>query len=255
MKFTLIGHSRAADETGFYIPELCWALDAGAKVYPAYAEHLFITHTHSDHSYQMTRMVSRRSFPVIYVPSEMVDLVENYLRSAQELNGARSLTSEIDHDPTHVTRGVTPGESFPLVRAKAGSAQVAKYCVDVIACDHSCPTVGYLFYELRQKLLPEKMPISKELEPIHQQIQAVSEGVKELKQFGNYTEDDLRHWQNKLHQIDEQYKEGYIASPQMERQNQGITSQSLYEIPGEADVTEELNSVHEMIKSMLEKIA
>lgn len=168
MRFTLIGHSRAADETGFYIPELCWGLDAGAKVYSAYPEYLFVTHTHSDHSYQLIRMVSRRTIPMIYVHSEMVDLVENYLLSAQELGGARSLPSDIIHEPTHVTRGVTPGESFPLVRAKAGSRQgpvaappgVAKYCVDVIACDHSCPTVGFLFYELRQKLLPEYANLS-----------------------------------------------------------------------------------------------
>lgn len=48
-KLTLIGRSRAADATGFYIPELCFALDAGAVACDQFGYHIFITHTHTDH--------------------------------------------------------------------------------------------------------------------------------------------------------------------------------------------------------------
>ena len=49
--FTLFGHSRAADSTSFFIPELALGLDAGpgAPVHPGKPTLVLITHGHSDH--------------------------------------------------------------------------------------------------------------------------------------------------------------------------------------------------------------
>ncbi|RUP50555.1 hypothetical protein BC936DRAFT_138636 [Jimgerdemannia flammicorona] len=98
------------------------------------------------------------------------------------------------------------------------------------------------------------MPISKELEPIHEQITVVLDGLNNLEQSGKFNEDDVRHWQNKLHHIDERYREGYIE-PVRQHQNQNSLLKDPYEIPGEAEVTEELNRAHEIVRKMLERIA
>lgn len=47
--WTMVGYSRAADRTFFYIPELKLGLDAGG-CRGRQPDYTFITHTHIDHS-------------------------------------------------------------------------------------------------------------------------------------------------------------------------------------------------------------
>ncbi|CAI2164501.1 11402_t:CDS:2 [Funneliformis geosporum] len=84
-ELTLIGTSRAADSTSFYIPELNWLFDGGTKVTNYFPSHIFITHTHTDHCLALCRYNSRRKPPTIYAPMESVQLVENFMRSAQAI--------------------------------------------------------------------------------------------------------------------------------------------------------------------------
>lgn len=52
--FTLKGHSRAAEKTGFIIPEIGLFLDAGQQTYFE-PKVILITHSHSDHSFAVCR--------------------------------------------------------------------------------------------------------------------------------------------------------------------------------------------------------
>ncbi|GAB5591895.1 hypothetical protein Unana1_06795 [Umbelopsis nana] len=98
------------------------------------------------------------------------------------------------------------------------------------------------------------MPMSKELEQVHHQLCSVEKEATELSS-GSYTEEQaslvldvvmIRHLQNKLHHIDERYKEGCV----MERQMHGDP----YELEGQADIAEELEKVHQQIYGMLNKL-
>ncbi|KAI8576657.1 hypothetical protein K450DRAFT_256083 [Umbelopsis ramanniana AG] len=73
------------------------------------------------------------------------------------------------------------------------------------------------------------MPMSKELEHVHNQLCDV--------------EKELRHLQNKLHHIDERYKEGCVTESHMKGDP--------YEEDGQAAVAEELEKCHQKIYSML----
>ncbi|CAO3668320.1 unnamed protein product [Umbelopsis vinacea] len=89
------------------------------------------------------------------------------------------------------------------------------------------------------------MPMSKELEQVHNQLCTVDKEASQLSS-GSYTEEQIRHLQNKLHHIDERYKEGCV----MERQMHGDP----YEVEGQADIAEELEKVHSKIYRMLNKL-
>jgi len=89
------------------------------------------------------------------------------------------------------------------------------------------------------------MPMSKELEHVHQQLCEVEKEAKQLSS-GSYNEEQIRHLQNKLHHIDERYKEGCV----MERQMHGDP----YEVDGQAEVADELEKVHQQIYTMLNQL-
>ena len=171
-KLTLIGHSRAADATAFYIPELSIYLDAGAKVHTSRPTHVFITHGHSDHSYSMTGLVSRAKPPTVYIPADTAPLLEGYLFASQQLSNAAPMTVE-EYDTNHIIKGVQAGETFSL-GGKAG------YEVDVITCDHSCPCVGYLFYKTTTPLKAEYRGLpGKELKRLKDTGTEITESVRQ----------------------------------------------------------------------------
>ncbi len=147
--FTLLGTSRAADATAFYIPELNWALDAGAIVFTQRPERIFLTHTHTDHTHSMTHLKSRRKPPEIYLPTHATALLEDYLYAAQILTDSQPSPPDRIWTPAYQMIGVEAGQTIPLPRGKK------TYRVSVLQCDHSVPCVGYLFSEDRTKLKEE----------------------------------------------------------------------------------------------------
>eukprot|EP00759_Apiculatamorpha_spiralis_P005479 PhF_6_TR13307/c0_g1_i1/m.21085/K00784/rnz; ribonuclease Z len=147
--FTMFGYSRAADATGYSIPELGIHLDAGRLVHPSRPDHVFLSHSHTDHAHYLTHMVSRRKPPSMYVPGPTVEFVENYLLHAQQLTNHGYFTPDQPYETNHVCVPVQPGEVLQL------KIKNIDFCITVVKCVHSIPSVGFIFRQQKSKLKDE----------------------------------------------------------------------------------------------------
>lgn len=75
-KLTLVGRSWAADSTGFMVPELELALDAGLVPHGRKPTAVLVTHTHSDHCYKLTHYKSRSKPPMFVLPESTIPMVD-----------------------------------------------------------------------------------------------------------------------------------------------------------------------------------
>ena len=142
--WTLRGTSRSAHATAWFIPELGVAIDGGAVVYTSRPDHIFITHTHADHIFQLPSLRSRRKPPQLFVPVHATALVERYLSAAQALTTSVVLPEDHQWTRSYDLIGVSPGDRYSISRDR--------FVVDVLRCDHSVPCVGYLISSRKQKL-------------------------------------------------------------------------------------------------------
>lgn len=148
--WTLVGASRAADATAFFIPGLRWALDAGDIVDETRPKQIFVTHTHSDHVNRTTHLKSRRCCPGLYVPESAAPMLEHYLEAGARLSANLPMSQPMDYlDPSYTMCGVRGGQFYHLDHGKHG------FDVEVIDCHHTVDCVGYIFYACRPKLKPE----------------------------------------------------------------------------------------------------
>eukprot|EP00736_Rhodelphis_marinus_P011290 Rmarinus@m.12204 len=158
-QLTLVGRSRSAQATVFAIPEMNWYLDAGAFISNCHRpDHVFISHTHSDHCFLLTHLVSRSKPPTVHVPSKSVPFLEAYMKASQELNDSGPFPENVVWETNYVTHAVEPDAEFEVSHAhgtghKQGSSSIFK--VKTIKTDHSVPSVGYCFYDVRKKLKDE----------------------------------------------------------------------------------------------------
>jgi len=155
---TLIGYSRAADETCFYIQELDIMLDCGMKN-NFMPDHIFITHGHSDHSRNMpcsllelgnSKNSSNTKHPIFYLPIEIVDLGKQYIHSFYALSKFNPNTKI--HNKYDIV-GVIPNKKIEI------EIKNKKFIVEIIKCFHRVPCVGYGFTEVRQKLKDEYLTL------------------------------------------------------------------------------------------------
>lgn len=185
-RFTLTGFSRSAEATSFYVPEMGIILDAGTLVTTAKVRHLFVTHGHSDHSYQIPNMYSPSSTAIlnIYVPNESISYFNSYLSSAQLLNDHDEERALINCSTRYQLHGVVGEQIIELDK---------KYRVEIFKCHHLVPCVGYAFYEKRQKLKSEYSQLSgKEIQDLKKQgIQITEENVIPLFAFLGDTTPDV----------------------------------------------------------------
>lgn len=142
----LIGRSWAADATGFCVPSLGIALDAGYPVYGKRMPDILVTHLHTDHAHHLTHIKSRHKPSTAHVPASTVKLAERYIDVAQMMTS--NLTpqeyNEIDWDVDLRFQGVMPGERIKLSRK-------GLMC-DIVQCDHSVPCVGYIVSRCKSTL-------------------------------------------------------------------------------------------------------
>lgn len=148
--WSLQGHSRAGERTGFWIPELRLFFDMGlpSKRHPAA---ILATHSHSDHSIAVPELAmgsggrsSLSDRPCIYVPAPMDGPLRHLCRASESLNMCLSPAMEREVINTH-----------PVVHGDCLDSVVPDVRVRVVDCSHSVPCVGYVLSSCSQRLLPE----------------------------------------------------------------------------------------------------
>ena len=146
---TLRGYSRAADATSFVVPELGWMFDAGILVDTMRPDHVWISHTHTDHVHMLTHVKSRRKPPDMYAPAHAPPLIDGFLWHAQQLTHSEPFEPDFALQEAYRLHPMTPGQSFDLPRGREALR------VRVVRCDHTVPAIGCLLEIVRQKLKPE----------------------------------------------------------------------------------------------------
>ncbi|CAO3591945.1 unnamed protein product [Absidia cylindrospora] len=84
---------------------------------------------------------------------------------------------------------------------------------------------------------------------MHEQLVHIAQKCSETS-HSDYTADDIRKLQNKLSHIDERYQENLMHA---QSQQKSDVSEDPFEVPGEAQIANELAIVHDAITSMLQK--
>jgi len=141
--FTIEGYSRAAVQTYWRIPELKIGFDMGGSPWAfTGTSTYFVTHAHLDHLAAIPAFVARRRMmkmepPTIYLPAANVDLVHKALQIWHRLDRGRMVCELI---------GVNPGDEISLSR---------DHVVTVFPTVHTVPSVGFVVWDRRKKLLPE----------------------------------------------------------------------------------------------------
>lgn len=147
-KVTVEGYSRAAVQSYWRIPELKIGFDLGAHPWDFMGTATWaITHSHLDHIAALPVYVARRRMmkmepPTIYLPANAVAGVESLLRAYSRLDRGR-LPCELI--------AVEPGDEIKLSR---------ELLMTVHKTTHTVPSVGYLVWELRNKLKGEYQGLS-----------------------------------------------------------------------------------------------
>ncbi|CAF2350427.1 unnamed protein product [Rotaria sp. Silwood2] len=170
-RLTLTGYSRAGEATALFVPEMNMMLDAGTVVTTTKFQRLFVTHSHSDHSYQIPLMYSASSsIPLdIYVPHESLFHFNTYLTSAQLLNDHGDEKAIATCAKRFTLHGVLDKQIIDLDDL---------YRVEIINCHHTVPCVGYIFYEKRKKLKSDYSHLNgKQIQEIKQQGIDISEQI------------------------------------------------------------------------------
>lgn len=145
---TIEGYSRAAVQTCWRLNELKLLFDVGAHPWDFIGTPtLFISHAHLDHMAALPSYVSRRRMmkmepPVVYLPDSAVDDAWEMLQSFRRLD-----------------RGSMPCE---LIGLKAGDEieHGREYLVRAFPMRHTITALGFVVYQLRNKLKPEYLHLS-----------------------------------------------------------------------------------------------
>lgn len=140
---TIEGYSRAAVQSYWRIPELKVGFDMGGSPWSFMGtQTFFISHAHLDHMAALPAYVARRKMmkmepPTIYVPAKVAESVERMLRSWQRLDRGRMLCNLV---------AAEEGGEYELSR---------EHVVTTFPTKHTVPSLGYVIWERRKKLLPE----------------------------------------------------------------------------------------------------
>lgn len=156
---TIQGRSRAAERTGFYIPELKLALDSGMSTYMS-IQNLFLTHSHLDHSGNLTRVGGNMAFRV-YCPEPAVLPLINMLKSMKHVDECKSCSeSSFPFGLVTSVQGLQPKSEIKINQM---------YTIVSVALTHTVPTLGYILQRRTPKLKEEyKGKTSKELVELKQ---------------------------------------------------------------------------------------
>eukprot|EP00761_Pharyngomonas_kirbyi_P007515 gb/GECH01007525.1/.p1 GENE.gb/GECH01007525.1/~~gb/GECH01007525.1/.p1 ORF type:complete len:286 (+),score=67.14 gb/GECH01007525.1/:1-858(+) len=164
--FSLCGHSKAAEQTYFYIKELKWMFDIGEKAHFK-PRHVFITHCHTDHCQMVHHALTNRFQVHIYIPQESASHLETFLKALHQLNSCSLLESKCNY---HLHR-ITPGDEIEIDNGK--------FIMKAVKCFHSVPTVGYCFDQVSNKLKSEYFGLEgKKIGQLRKQGHQVTEKIR-----------------------------------------------------------------------------
>ncbi len=168
INITIQGDSIAARYSGFWINDWKIMLDAGLQS-PFNPEHIFITHTHSDHIEKLSAIITGISTrPNIYVPYGTKEFVQNYLDSMSKLT---TLDKSIKKRSCAIIE-CNPGDVKEVV------FNGKKFQVKIFQTDHTINSIGFAFSEYRKKLKSKYQNVSKKelVDLIHLKVE-LSENV------------------------------------------------------------------------------
>jgi ribonuclease Z len=149
-ELTIEGYSRAAVQTYWRFPELKFGFDLGGQPWSFMGtETWFVTHGHLDHIVALPVYVARRRMmkmapPVIYMPSETIEPMQEILRQFMRLDRGR-LPCDM--------RAIAAGDEIELSR---------ELIVSAVNTRHTVPSLGFIAWDRRRKLKPEYQDLSGE---------------------------------------------------------------------------------------------
>jgi len=141
--WTLVGDSRAARRTMFWIPELDIFFDAGIHT-DLKPQVIFISHSHYDHTRELPcYLLDPNPNLTIFVPQQSQKLITNFIESAISMN-KHSLLTKIDCKI--IGTSISKDEIIKIKNIK--------FKIELFKCTHSIETNGYGLIEYRKCLNP-----------------------------------------------------------------------------------------------------
>lgn len=148
------GFSRAANRTGFYIPDLDIMLDAGPQCYN-HPQQIFITHTHGDHIACLPfTLIGADEMPEktqLHAPKAAESHIIKYINALFEASAMMPI-EELLADRTESIYAYNGYDTPTIFRTTCKKTLLQ---VSVVLCDHSIPTISYCFSEVKNKLKVE----------------------------------------------------------------------------------------------------
>ena len=147
--WTLIGDSRAARKSMFYVPELDIMFDCGIMT-DLQPSHIFITHAHYDHTRELPCYVLDNN-PTIILPKPSEELITSYITSAVKMsknNYKFTIKSKII--------GISiPKQEKYIIYPEMLDIKNIKFKLEVFKNTHTIATHGYGLIENRKCLNPK----------------------------------------------------------------------------------------------------
>jgi ribonuclease Z len=159
--WTLMGFSKAAYRTCFYIPELNIMFDAGNQAIGT-PDHIFITHTHVDHiaSLPLTILNSMNNSNSnfihrfkIYAPTKSEQYILDYVKSMFNLNSLSYFSKKPYIEDMYEFNGFDEPRNIYI------EIKNIKFEVNIFKCIHTIPTISYGFSSVKKKLKDEFLGI------------------------------------------------------------------------------------------------
>lgn len=142
---SLLGHSRSAECSCFYSPQLRTYFDAGRQGLSE-GDIVLLTHGHADHSGDIWRMnLEFNRVMTIMVPKKIKTQIENYINSAYVLNNR--------HETDALTKkykiiGVEPYQMYDFT-----TSNNKNYAIEIFRCYHTDDSsIGYGIYERKKQI-------------------------------------------------------------------------------------------------------